>query len=369
MWSDLVDPLSNVAEHVEENIATTPTHGLAKTLLRPAARSAQAAEFHRAAEQPDPPAEEHADDGAVPYMDSSPPLASTNVAPESAEELFGCQSGQPKSKFVRILEAAKDKQRPSLASSHVPHASMEQVGDEDDQTHPQHANKDSYDSTKASPSFFRQVLLQQTAVSRASPDHNDQANGAEQPPEIADRCVEHMTEKPPRRYSESLRNGNAPEDATTGQEMDVGSDSSSDVDMDEVEARDKAAEAIWEASLKPRHRGLLNSLVSMSRQLVAHVAKSENVVLAEIRSYVDNGHRILKDMNKKHIEQVGKYRGQSGRTVVRGGERARMVQDLKALHDKTRGGVSKHFNDWKKDHKDRMKQLTQLKARIGGVMA
>jgi hypothetical protein len=154
-------------------------------------------------------------------------------------------------------------------------------------------------------------------------------------------------------------------DLTHADEMEIDSDSSSDVDMDEAEAQDKAAEAEWEAALRPRHRTLLASLNRITRQFLSHVMDCESVLAAEVNEYLQKGGEILKDMDEKHVEQIRKLKAK----IQHGGRMGVdpiMVSKMRVEHKKTKDSAHKSLFDWQKMHDGRVKQVKDFRARVEG---
>lgn len=149
-------------------------------------------------------------------------------------------------------------------------------------------------------------------------------------------------------------------------EMEIDSNSSSDVDMDEVEAQDKAAEAEWEAALQPRHRTLLASLNHISRRFLAHVMDCEGALVAEVSDYFRKGSEVLKDMDEKHIAQIHRLKAQAQRGGRLGVDPV-MVSKMRVEHKKTKDRARGALDDWQKMHDGRVKQVKDLRARVEGV--
>jgi hypothetical protein len=151
------------------------------------------------------------------------------------------------------------------------------------------------------------------------------------------------------------------ENAIAGEDdIEIDSDLSTDIDMDEIEARDKAAVAEWEAALQPRHRTLLASLTRISRQFIAHIVNREDAFTREIDRYFQEGLEIVEAMDKKHVAQLLEFK-KGGHNHARHTD---VVASLSEEYVKMRDEAVHRREAWQQMDKVRTLQLRQFRAEM-----
>jgi hypothetical protein len=149
--------------------------------------------------------------------------------------------------------------------------------------------------------------------------------------------------------------------------VEVESDSSTDMELNNDEVQHQQAEEEWEASLEPRHRDVLDMLCRIARRFVGHIVDCEGVLTEVLMDYFKDGEELLQNYDQKQIETLRLHhsnprKGVPSRASATGTE---TLTKLKSEHTRLRDNVHEQLKAWKQSHDTQTEHILQLEA-LGG---